>query len=57
MQKIKNLRRYTNTEIGLVRDADTAEANFKQILTELKEAVAATPGLRMAEIDEEEIPF
>ena len=55
MQKIKNLQRYTNTEIGLVRDADTAEATFKEILTELKAAVASTPGLRMAE--KEEVPF
>ena len=55
MQKIKNLRRYTNTEIGLVRDVDNAEATFKEILTELKAAVAMTPGLRMA--DEEEVPF
>lgn len=55
MQKIQNLKNYTSTEIGIHRDATTADQEFQRILAELKKAVETLPGVTMA--SEEEVPF
>lgn len=56
MQKINNLKYYTNTEIGFEHDINVA---IRQVLNELKAAVESTPGLSMASSDTEgkEVPF
>ena len=51
MQKINNLKYYTSTEIGLVRDEESANNLAAAILEELAAAVGKTPGLKMAEED------
>jgi hypothetical protein len=45
MQKISNLTLYTNTEIGIARGVEEADATLKAILDELKAAVDLTKGL------------
>lgn len=49
MQKIQNLKYYTSTEIGLVRDAEEAEQRYAHILQELAAAIGKLPGVKMAE--------